>query len=295
MAGRVRDLEPDEERFVKEFGARLAGVRAGCPPPEMLLAARAGVLPEESGAGVAAHLASCPACRALSEDLADDELSKLTARERDRIRARVLAAAGVRSAARWRWFWRPVPVAAMVILAVAAGAWIWLSRPARPPARIEVAAERSVPRLPAVLRLEKPPVKLPAAAALIWRGQGAPAQQEFLKEFGAALGPYRAGDYREAASRLEALSKKYPKAAEPHFYLGVCRLFLACNEEAVTALEQAKRLAEGALQQDAAWYLGIACLRAGRARQGTSELRGLCAGAGEYQARACAVVEELGR
>jgi len=292
MEGRARDLEADEERFVTEFGAPLAAARAGCPPPELLLAARAGVLPEASGAAVAAHLASCPSCRALGEDLADEELSKLTAREQERIRARVLAEAGVRGAAGWRWFWRPVPVAAMAALVVAAGAWIYVSRPAD---RTGVAVEQAVVRLPEVLRLEKPVVRLPAAAALIWRGEGAPAQEEFLKELGAALEPYRAGDCREAASRLEALSQKYPKSAEAHFYLGVCRLLLERNQEAAAALEAARRLAEGPLAQDAAWYLGIAWLRAGRTAQGASEFKELCAGAGEYQARACAALKELGR
>jgi len=291
MEERAKDFEPDEERFLKESGAPLAAARAGCPPPETLLAARAGVLPEERGAGVVAHIASCPSCQALSEDLADEELSKLTARERDRIRGRVLAEAGVRRAAGWRWFWRPVPVTAMVALAVAAGAWIYVSRPTGPAGRTQVA----VARLPEVLRLEKPAVKLPVAAALIWRGEGAPAQEEFLKGFGAALDPYRAGDYREAATRLEGLARKYPKAAETHFYLGVSRLFLERDEEATTALEEAKRLAEGALAQDAAWYLGIASVRAGRVEQGTAELRGLCARAGEYQVRACAALKELGR
>lgn len=290
MEERARDLEPDEERSVEELEGRLAA-RAGCPPPEMLLAARAGVLPEESGAKVEAHAANCPWCRALRENLTEEELSKLTPREREHIRKRVLEQAGARGAG-WRWFLRPAPVAALAMLAVAGGLWIYVTRPA---SRSGGAVEPAVVKPPDVLRLEKPPVKLPAAAALLWRGQAAPAEEEFLTAFGAAVEPYRAGDYREAVSRLEALAQRYPNSAEAQFYLGVSRLFLERNQEAVRALAEAKRLAAGTQAQDAAWYLGIAWLRAGGAEQGATELRGLCSGAGEYKVRACAALKELGR
>ena len=102
-------------------------------------------------------------------------------------------------------------------------------------------------------------------------------------------------DYAEAARRLDVLAKKYPKYAEPHYYLGVSRLFLVENEAALGALNAARPLADGALRDDVSWYLAIALDRTGRSEDARREAEALCGHAGEYQQRACASVGELRR
>ena len=91
--------------------------------------------------------------------------------------------------------------------------------------------------------LEKAAIKVPAAAVLLYRSD-AESDKNFLNELAAALEPYRMDDYAEAARRLDVLAKKYPKYAEPHYYLGVSRLFSGENEAALGALNAARPLAD---------------------------------------------------
>jgi hypothetical protein len=285
------DPEPDEKEFLDRLPALAEGGgarNAGCPHPDLVLAAHSGVLPEPAQADIAGHLASCPWCAAVVRDFSDPAISEPTREEAKRIRARVFGAAGLRPASPWRWWWRPLPVAATAALVLAFGAWMFLGRQASPPGP-------AAPGLASMLRLEKPAVKLPLASALIWRGEAQAEEEKYLAELGAALAPYRADDFAEAARRLESLSRTHPQRAEVHLYLGVSQLFLSRTGEAVGSLQQARQLAAGPLAHDAAWYLALALRRAGNDTAAATELEALCAQEGEHQARACAGREELRR
>ncbi|MBI3694578.1 MAG: hypothetical protein HY238_07025 [Acidobacteria bacterium] len=236
----------DEREFLKRYGAAVESLRARagrCPHPDLLLAAREGVLPEEIGAGVVAHLAECSLCRALERDLADPGLAAPSSRQEKRIRARVRRVAGERPKRRWVLF--AIPAAA-----VAALCFVFLvPRGPRPAPAPPAPATRA--------GLEKPAVNLPVASALVWRGAGE-EPQKLIQELNEALEPYRVDQYEESVRRLAAFAVRHPKSAEAHFYLGVSLLFLDRKAEAAVALEKAKERAEGPLAAQAAKYLELA-------------------------------------
>ena len=60
-----------------------------CPPPELIQASGAGTLSPQLDARVAAHVAHCAACRALTAALDDPTVGDLTTDERRRIFERV--------------------------------------------------------------------------------------------------------------------------------------------------------------------------------------------------------------
>jgi TolA-binding protein len=220
---------------------QLESLKSHCPHPDLVLAAREGVLPEGTGAGILAHLAECPLCQALARDLADPELSAPTIKEEKRILRRVRRGTGERP--KWPWLWFAAPAAAVAAL----GLVFLLPREPRAatPAPLTKAA------------LEKPPVNLPLASALVWRGAG-DEPQRLLQELGEALEPYRAGQYEESVQRLAAFTARYPKSPEAYFYLGVSLLFLDRKAEAAVALARAQELATGPLAAQTAKYLDLA-------------------------------------
>lgn len=287
------DIDPDEEALLKELAlSREAGIGSGrCPEPELVSAAGAGVLPAALAGAVAGHVERCPTCRALERDMASLEPVGTTLEERQRIRARVERAAGARSRAPFwsAWSWRFAAVAACVIfLLVAGGADVWFllspgpvpdSAPVRWPARpwASVAAQHP---------LEKPPVRVPLAAALVWRGGAASSEDDRLAALGEALVPYQADDYAEAVRRLVALTSRHPDP-EAHFYLGVSRLFLKDHARAIEALQRSRAAASPELSADVSWYLAMAYLSAERPHEAAAEFRDLCAAGGPRRAAAC--------
>jgi tetratricopeptide (TPR) repeat protein len=217
------------------------------------------------------------------------------------------------SGARWKSFLWPMPitVAAMAIVLIAIAVLIGMNflRGARPTQEQAVSnrgpehpgeqvlgeptpkpATSSVP--PTAFRLEKAPVRLPASAVIVWRGEvnSGSAQVKQLEE---ALAPYRVDDYAASEKRLESVAGKYPTLAEARFYLGVCQLFLNRDQEAVESLKTARRLAKNPLASEAAWYLAIAYHRSGQDVEARPLLDKLCRAGGMNAARACAARTEL--
>jgi tetratricopeptide (TPR) repeat protein len=282
MPDRPIDLDPEERDLAHLMGS----APMNCPGPDLLLAARSGVLPEDAASGIAAHVASCPYCQVLSVDLEHADLSRPTAEEANRIRKRLQAETKSRT---WAWSWRPAAVVGLcagVILAVA----LWTNRKSANPA-----ASPAAPAIAALLPLEKAPVRLPAAGALVWRGEGGEQQKQLVADLAPALTSYRNDDYQQAVRLLQPLVAKYPDAAQPPFYLGVSLLFLDRNTEAASALEIAKQRARASFAQDAGWYLALAYQRTGQAARALEELRRLCAAEGEHRAASCSAVQQLAR
>ena len=300
MRETFKDLEPEEEELLKDLAGPVRAMRARhqqCPSPPIIRAAAAGVLPEETNASVLKHLESCALCRALARDMDSLDLPRPAPEEARRIEAKVLGNRGEASQrifpVGWSWLWRPAPVAALAAVALLVAGLVYVSRSPAPPQPTQVAVAPSPPEPSTVFRLEKAAARLPMAAVLVWRGEGRSAQERFLRELKLALDPYLADNFSEAADRLEKLTKKYPRAAEPYFYLGVSQLFVKQNAQAIQSLERAKQLARGSMAQDTSWYLSLAYQRAGETAKARAELQMLCQGKGDLAARACTGLQEL--
>jgi hypothetical protein len=172
------------------------------------------------------------------------------------------------------------------------------SRKPAPSTVDETAGKTAPPAAPlatpasSALALTKAAIKIPAAAVLTFRSNAGGAKT-YLTDLAAALEPYRKDHYLDAAHALAALSRKYPDAAEPAYYEGVCQLFLNQNEAAIESLESARRYASKTLSDDVSWYLAVGFEQAGRPVDARREAEALCMRAGEYQARACAAADQL--
>lgn len=308
MSGRERtfwtDAEPDERAFAEWLrpgpGGGLAANPSGtpeCPPPDLLRASKAGVLPGALEADVAGHVERCLACQALVEALDDPSVGDITTDERARILSRIRS--GVQPATprrRGAWMWRPLPLltAAAAAVVIVGMALLWqVSGP------VVEGPQRTRPRgtgVPAVFRLEKAEIRQPATDVLRWRGVEGEVRGE-LDDLTRALDPYRRDDYAEAASRLADVTRQYPDSAAGHFYLGVSLLFLDRPADAVAALQSAERLVppEPGLASDVAWYLALAYQRAGQRERAAATLTRLCEGTSDRSARACEGLTELSR
>jgi tetratricopeptide (TPR) repeat protein len=298
------DSGPEEEELLKECGTSFEALRAShadCPEPEILLAAQAGVLEEETARSVAAHLETCGYCKLLLRDLTDGEVLAALPEEEHRVRERVLRAAVVSAKTeklrgglltlRLKW---ALPVATLAGAVVVAVVWMRFHPRVAPvlPAS-SVAVEPARPAKPSVLEWEKLAVKLQASSILVWRGEPRNEQEKYAAELTHALVYYRDGDYAEAVQQLARVVKDFPRGPEGQLYLGISRLALQQNAEAISSLLAAKRLAVEQFSEDASWYLALAYARIGDKQNAITELRKLCQGKGSYSQRACAGIQEL--
>ena len=294
MKTRIKDLDAHEAEFLRSAGAafeRWVAAHAECPPPDLLRAAHAGALPEEMAEPLNAHAHGCAACRRLQADFESSETPELSPPEIQKLYARIQTEAGkekARAARAGRGFlWRPaVALAAIAVFAFVLWQAGWFtSKPA------DIAVVPAPAPVATAFVLEKPPVRVPAAA-LVWRGSGGSGQQ-FMKDLGSAFDSYRADDYIAAEKKFLLLSTRHPQSVEAAFYLGVCRLFLKQTAGAIAALESAQRLADDSFRADVEWYLGLAYQRAGESEIAGKFFSRLCDGRSNYSSRACAAVREL--
>jgi hypothetical protein len=239
--------EPGEPELSTELTAAVAKLRAKsllCPPPELLQAARAGVLPPDLARDVTEHLESCRLCQSLQVDLEALDNTELDAAVRTKIWRRVQTGIPAQTApvnvttrgSWWKLMLQPLPAGAMAafaVMIVVVGLRFFSDR--RQPAAT-VAQDQTPASLPApsAFHLEKAPVVLPASTAILWRGQTDPSAKR-SKDLKQALAPYEADNYAEAAQRLDRLRKKYPRLAEAPFYLGVSQNPFAMLEETIPA------------------------------------------------------------
>jgi cytochrome c-type biogenesis protein CcmH/NrfG len=305
MTDRDDNQRPEATELLGEQGAALADLHArhrDCPRLEVLLASEARTLPEEVATKVKRHVASCDFCRVLIADLDTSELMVATSEEEGRVRERIFRVAKgsekgkeVSNRPSWGWLWKLVPLA--VAAAIVVMVWIRLRQPVvttpvTPPSTAEVQRER--PTGPSIFEWEKLPIRLQAGSVLIWRGAGDREQQKYAAELTHALALYRDDNYEGAVQELRKTAADFPEGVEGQLYLGISRLKLQQNAEAVAPLRAAQRLGPEQYRDDATWYLALAYERVADQGHAAEELRKLCGQMSAYSARACSGLQELG-
>jgi TolA-binding protein len=108
----------------------------------------------------------------------------------------------------------------------------------------------------------------------------------FTQAFDEAIAPWQAGNYAEAALRLEALAQRFPDDADAQFYLGTAWLLAGVAPDAVAPLRRAVALAPPSLAAEASWYLGLALHDLGRHADGRRALEDACRGGHPHACRA---------
>lgn len=180
-------------------------------------------------------------------------------------------------------------IVALLVAALAGAALVWL-RPGLP------APSAS----PAVVN---PPAPATADAAA-WRAAFPlePLDVPFVlgavagpgeKALAAALVPFRAGRYAEAAPLLEQLYTDYPEVTAAALSLGVARLFTDEIPNGIEILRQAQASPDPAVAAAAEWYALVGIARLREPASGLAEVRDVCAKPGPFQARACAALETI--
>jgi hypothetical protein len=219
------------------------------------------------------HITRCAECARVYRGLVAFERDSAPLHGRD---------AGRRSASTWRW--------AGPLAAALAAVTIFVARPrvANAPSSVTPSGSPS----PVAVVVAPPvavaplPVRVAQDRAVVYRGRGEdPAA--FLKAFDEAVGPYRQGDYEEAARRLAALGAAFPGASEPPLYEGVSLLMAGHPASAAGRLAEAERRSAGTeWAPDAEYYAARARLEAGQ-YEGRATLNRLCASPGPYHQPAC--------
>jgi cytochrome c-type biogenesis protein CcmH/NrfG len=250
-----------------------------CPLPELVQAYQMETLPPGVQQRVGTHVLNCESCQALLEVLDDPEIAEPTPEERRRLHARVRAGVADEPSIATKhdvrtWF---IAAAAVLVGCVATALmWQFTTSPRQP-------APVSLPRL------EKP--ARPAPDGIVWRGSAAAEAQALAR----ALEPFDANDFPESSRTLTAFVSRYPQNADGRFYLGVSRLFVGADADAVVALEEAERLVrdDADLTGHIAWYLALAYARVNQVERASGKLDGLCRTQHVRAAQACTTLREL--
>jgi len=291
MPGPYRDFDSEERDVMRRTGFD----RLGCPSLDRMLAARAGVLEQDEATPIMSHLESCRFCQALATEFAQGESANPTPGNLRAIRARMerqLEGTANKALPWWRqWHFLGAVAGAAACAAIA----YYAGQPSSKPAFDSPKPVAQIRKPQFHLSLTAPPVKLSVSDAITWRSGGnAPSSAEsYLRALGAALDPYRAANYADAAARLAPLARKYPQSAEAAFYLGVSLLLVNQPEQARQALEQAESLRREALRDEVQWFLSVAWERTGNPGQAVARLKPLCDAPGPYRHQACSALRQL--
>jgi len=146
---------------------------------------------------------------------------------------------------------------------------------------------------PSVFVWEKLPVRLQASTILVLRGSPQTNQSTYAAQLTTALVFYQDDQYSEAVQHLAKVVKAFPSGAEAQLYLGISRLAVAQNAEAVEPLSAAQKLGPEQFREDATWFLALAYQRLHDTPHASAELQKLCRGRSGYSTRACAGIQEL--
>jgi hypothetical protein len=288
------DELPVEAELQRRYAALVRGTSTGHPSEDDWVRFAEGALDDPSRLRLADHVTACARCA---------EVFRVIVHVR--AGAPALGAApsspvasplgGVNRA------WYGLALAATCVLAIA-GAVRWSARDAAPteldrgpssapgPAAVPSAAATPAPTLAPGLRSwaalpVAPAISLPASLALVARG-GSSEAEGFMTAFGAAVVPYRAGRYSDAAAALDEVARRHPDVPEGWFYLGAARLLAGDAVGAMAPLERAR--ASTVLAAEARWLGAVALARAGRGPEADAALAAMCADDPTNRARACA-------
>lgn len=292
MSSHQDDWDDEELDTLAALEGQVDAIRrrhAADPPLDLLLAARARLLPRKVQRTVEGHLDQSPWSRALADGLeaSGRELALDSVTER-RLWARISRPAPEQPAnvAVWQpawWKYGAVAVAASVVIAVMVTREAAAPPDPEPVATAPTAAPVSAPA-PLALAFTKPDVVL-SPAALTWRSGS--ATNAFLTDLQPAIDAYRNGAYADADVRFTALADRYPLAGEVLYFHGIVRMLRDDFSGATALLGEAVALKEPTFAEDAAWYLAVAEQRAGRDADARHRLAGLCAGGGARASDAC--------
>lgn len=285
------DFDTDEQAFHSQVTRGKA-----CPSLPVLLAAQQGVLPEQAQLSVTQHIAECGLCTMLLQDLAELPEAAFTAEQEQRLRPVLPAipfAANVVSLPAKRPSSLPMiaAIAAALVLTVtglmAYRMWdkqqMAKQTPTAVPQRTPLAA-------PVEIALAKLPAPAGIAEGMVLRGDSAAASvnppfAELLPAFEA----YNQDQFDVAVHHFSALQTSYPKSDIPPLYLGIAKLFLGQNEQALDTLAHADAIAAAANKDAADWYYAVAAARV-QSPKATAMFQSIChAGRSAYAIQACKV------
>lgn len=197
-------------------------------------------------------------------------------------------------AASWlRSYAVPLAIAATLVLAV--GVVIVQRTPvsSTPGEATTTPGPATAPGWLAAFPISKAEIYVTAEEALPSRGVPAPEGEPPIERLANALEPYRAGDFAEAARRLEPLWHEFPNAGRPALYLGVSWLHVDRAADALAPLRAATGALLPEVAADARWFVAVALAHSGQRDAATTQVRGLCDDGGAGAERACAALKAL--
>lgn len=288
------DWDHDEREALTGFERDVEAMRARHardPEIELLRAAEAEVLPDDLQSAAAGYLAADRWSRALVDGFNDPSIS-LDRADQSRLLDRIRRDVSVSKRQRASWWWLMPSFAASAAGIVAVLSVIDSGVPSAPSQATNqpVATETPRPAPVYVLALEKPEVKL-SAAALTWRGGSSTG--DLLADLKPGLDAFRRDDYAGAQKALAGLTEKYPLSVEVLFYLGVSQLYLGETREALGNFIKAVPLADASFAADVMWYGAVAEERLGNNDAARTALTNLCRGTSARGPAACAAAAAI--
>jgi tetratricopeptide (TPR) repeat protein len=110
-----------------------------------------------------------------------------------------------------------------------------------------------------------------------------------------ALSLYESRDYRGALAAFEEALKGRPDDAATRFYAGLCQLAAGRSSDAISTLEETRKLGAGEFERPAEWYLALAYLRSHNIGEARARLERIAAEGGFYADKARALLPALDR
>jgi TolA-binding protein len=265
---------------------------AGHPDEDTWVRLACGELDEPERERLASHVVQCAECATIYRGLAELRREAVSLDPTSRLH---LPPRPVRPRSNLVTY---ALAAAATIAVLVGGAWFVTSRRDAPPSQIAseitpsptpgTPAARSAASPRAWALVVPPDVVLPAGLAITMRGSDSGAS-EFLRAFGTAIEPYRAGNYEAATRTLRHLASTYPQSREARFYLAAALLLDGRARDALPLF--AGNDWPDALRDDARWLHAVALERSGDPDAATAALEVLCEDDGPRRREACAAVE----
>jgi tetratricopeptide (TPR) repeat protein len=245
-----------------------------CLSAQAIVAYANGELRDDVKAKVERHLDECRLCAGAIEGAAGLESRQDYLNSADTVltRLRLRAASGapaVRQSRSRVWSARPYLALAATVVVVA-GLTAYLTRPEGGDALFQQHFEAYPSTQPVV------------------RGAAPDAASH-------ALFLYESRDYLGALAGFERALNERPNDPAARFYAGLCQLTLGRSADAISNLEETRKLGAGEFEGPAEWYLALAYLRSHNIGEARSRLQRIAAEGGFYADKARALLPALDR